>query len=95
MARLGKCDLVRLTQEPILDIVLEPNRPLATRWLLAIVAAVGFISFVAGIMFVLHGAWPVTPFLGADVVLLACLSCRETPCASPRNSVIDACMFNS
>jgi len=36
--------------------------------LLGLVA--GF-SFVAGIVFVIHGAWPVTPFLGADVALLA------------------------
>ena len=32
---------------------------------------VGIVSFVAGIMFALRGAWPVTPFFGADVLLLA------------------------
>ena len=60
-----------MTQKPVLDIVLEPNHPLPTRWLLVIGAAVGFISFIAGMIFVAHGAWPVTPFLGADVLLLA------------------------
>jgi uncharacterized membrane protein len=29
------------------------------------------LSFVTGVLFVLRGAWPVTPFFGADVGLLA------------------------
>jgi uncharacterized membrane protein len=52
------------------DAVLEPNQPLPARWLVAIMLAVALISFVAGILFVLQGAWPVTPFFGADVLLL-------------------------
>ena len=52
------------------DAVLEPNRPLSPKGIALLVCGTAFISFAAGIMFVLHGAWPVTPFLGADVVLL-------------------------
>lgn len=52
------------------DAMLEPNPPLGVRWLVLIVALTAAISFVAGVLFVLHGAWPVTPFFGADVGLL-------------------------
>ena len=54
-----------------LEALIEPNRPLKP-WAIGLV--IGFaaaVSFVAGIMFALHGAWPVTPFFGLDVLLLA------------------------
>jgi len=53
------------------DAMLQPNRPLGPRGLAVVIGSVGAISFVAGILFALHGAWPVTPFFGADVLLLA------------------------
>ncbi len=53
------------------DAVLEPNRPLGPKAIAVLLGGVGGFSFIAGIVFVLHGAWPVTPFLGADVLLLA------------------------
>ena len=53
------------------DAILEPNRPLGPKAIALVVGFVAFVSFAAGIMFVLQGAWPVTPFLGADVLLLA------------------------
>jgi len=53
------------------DAVIEPNRPLGPKGLLAVVGFVAAMSFAAGVVFVLKGAWPVTPFLGADVLLLA------------------------
>jgi uncharacterized membrane protein len=52
------------------DAVIEPNPPLPPNGLFLVVFAIAAISFVAGIIFILHGAWPVTPFLGADVLLL-------------------------
>lgn len=61
----------RRDQELILDAVLRPNPPLTPKamfYVLAVVAAIN-LSFAAG--FVLRGAWPVMPFLGLDVVLLA------------------------
>jgi uncharacterized membrane protein len=53
------------------DAILEPNRPLGPKAIAIIVAFVALVSFAAGVMFVLEGAWPVTPFFGADVLLLA------------------------
>jgi uncharacterized membrane protein len=53
------------------DVILQPNRPLSPRGLALVIGFVGVVSFFAGIMFALHGAWPVTPFFGADVLLLA------------------------
>jgi uncharacterized membrane protein len=53
------------------DAILEPNRPLGPKGIAIIIGFVALVSFAAGVMFVLKGAWPVTPFFGADVVLLA------------------------
>ena len=53
------------------DAIIEPNRPLGPKGLAAVIGFVGIMSFAAGVVFVLKGAWPVTPFLGADVLLLA------------------------
>ena len=35
-----------------------------------VIGFVALVSFCAGILFALRGAWPVTPFFGADVLLL-------------------------
>jgi|SRR5215471_20486889 len=53
------------------DAVLEPNRPLGPKALCLVIGFVAVVSFVTGVMFALRGAWPVTPFFGADVALLA------------------------
>jgi len=53
------------------DAVLEPNRPLSTKGQLLLLGFVGLVSLVTGTLFALHGAWPVTPFFGADVAVLA------------------------
>jgi uncharacterized membrane protein len=53
------------------DAVLQPNRPLSRRGLALVIGFVAIFSFAAGILFALRGAWPVTPFFGADVLLLA------------------------
>jgi len=58
--------------EPVFfDVVLRPNPPLGPRALLLILIAVGAINFAFGISFMLRGAWPIAPFMGADVALLA------------------------
>jgi uncharacterized membrane protein len=54
-----------------LDAIIEPNKPLGPRALALVVGFVALVSFAAGILFALRGAWPVTPFFGADVALLA------------------------
>jgi len=53
------------------DAVLEPNRPLSPKGLMLVIGFVAFVSCVTAAMFALRGAWPVTPFFGADVALLA------------------------
>lgn len=56
-------------EEPLLfDAVLRPNRSLGARGFLVLMAALGGSSFVAGMAFVLAGAWPVTGFLGLDLL---------------------------
>lgn len=55
----------------LFDAVLEPNRPLSPRALLLVLGGVAAFSFTTGVLFVLRGAWPVTPFFGADVLVLA------------------------
>lgn len=55
----------------LLDAVLTPNPPMSPGALLGILIAVGIVNFVFGLSFVLRGAWPIMPFLGADVALLA------------------------
>ncbi|HTQ13219.1 MAG TPA: DUF2244 domain-containing protein [Rhizomicrobium sp.] len=58
--------------EPVLlDTTLRPNPPLPPRVLGLVVAAVAAINFAFALSFVLRGAWPIAPFMGLDVVLLA------------------------
>jgi uncharacterized membrane protein len=62
----------RPAQEPVFfDAVLRPNPPMGPRALLLVLIAVGAINFLFGLVFVLRGAWPIMPFMGADVLLLA------------------------
>jgi len=55
----------------LLDTVLRPSPPLSAEILGAILGAVALINFVFALSFVLKGAWPIAPFMGLDVVLLA------------------------
>jgi uncharacterized membrane protein len=58
--------------EPIVfDATLRPNPPLSVPVLRAIVGVVALINLAFAVTLTLHGAWPVMPFLGADVLLLA------------------------
>jgi uncharacterized membrane protein len=60
-----------MSERVFLNAVLRPNDPLGPRALALVIGFVGVVSFCAGILFALRGAWPVTPFFGADVLLLA------------------------
>jgi uncharacterized membrane protein len=55
----------------LFDAVLEPNRPLGLKGHALVLGFVALVNLVAAIVFISQGAWPVTPFLGADVALLA------------------------
>jgi uncharacterized membrane protein len=57
-------------QPVFLDAVLAPHRSLPPKGFVAVMAVFGGISFIAGTIFVLRGAWPVMGFFGLDVALV-------------------------
>lgn len=54
-----------------MDAVLRPAPPLPPRALAIVLSIVATINILFALYFILHGAWPVMPFMGLDVVLLA------------------------
>lgn len=54
----------------IFSAVITPHRSLGRGGFLILMAAFGGISFIAGIVFFIAGAWPVFGFFGLDVALL-------------------------
>jgi len=52
------------------DAILQPNTSLQPRGFLLLMAAIASVSFVAGMIFVMMGAWPVMGFFGLDVALI-------------------------
>ena len=52
------------------QFVLHPHRSLSERGFLILMLAVGGVSFVMGIAFLMMGAWPVFGFFGLDVALI-------------------------
>lgn len=50
--------------------VLTPHRSLGPKGFLALMIALGTISFMTGVMFLAAGAWPVFGFFGLDVLLV-------------------------
>src|SRR5215471_3387508 len=68
--RNGQCQ-ESVTPEPALfSAVVTPHRSLSQTGFLIVMMAVGGISFVAGVVFLLLGAWPVFGFFGLDVLLV-------------------------
>ena len=61
----------RRMPEVLLDRVLRPAPPLPPRAAFVLLAVVAMFNFAFASYFVLRGAWPVTPFMGLDVALLA------------------------
>ena len=62
-----------MTSEPrraLFDAVLRPHRSLGPRGFLVFMALLCAISFIAGIAFLLLGAWPVFGFFGLDVAIV-------------------------
>lgn len=59
--------------EPTLfSAILTPHRSLGGTGFLAVMLLIGGLSFAAGLVFFIAGAWPVVGFLGLDVVLVYC-----------------------
>jgi uncharacterized membrane protein len=56
--------------EVFLDAVLMPHRSLKPAGFVVLMAVLGGVSFGAGMIFVLQGAWPVMGFFGLDVALV-------------------------
>jgi uncharacterized membrane protein len=54
----------------IFSAVITPHRSLGSTGFLVLMITIGGISFVAGMMFLLLGAWPVFGFFGLEVALV-------------------------
>ncbi|MCC7346052.1 MAG: DUF2244 domain-containing protein [Variibacter sp.] len=54
----------------IFSAILTPHRSLGRRGFVALMTAIGLVSFVAGMLFLLMGAWPVFGFFGLDALLI-------------------------
>lgn len=63
-------DNVETLEPTIFSAVITPHRSLGRVGFWILIGAYGFISFVAGLAFLLMGAWPVLGFFGLDVLLL-------------------------
>lgn len=60
----------RDTDEVLFDAVITPHRSLSPRGFAILMAAIGGIGFLSGVIFVAIGAWPVLGFFGLDVALI-------------------------
>ena len=54
----------------LFDATLQPNTSLKPRGFMLLMVAIASVSFVAGIIFMLVGAWPVLGFFGLDVAVI-------------------------
>jgi uncharacterized membrane protein len=57
-------------EPPLLELVLTPHRSLPRHGFVALMAVLIGFNFVAGLVFLMVGAWPVIGFLGLDVLLV-------------------------
>ncbi len=57
-------------ESPLFSATITPHRSLGRKGFIAAMCAIGGISFIAGIVFLISGAWPVFGFLGLDVLLI-------------------------
>ncbi len=65
------CRAADAAAEPkIFSAVITPHRSLSSTGFLVLMLAIGGISFVSGMVFLMLGAWPVFGFLGLDVLLI-------------------------
>ena len=57
-------------ESPLFAATITPHRSLSRTGFIAVMCAIGGVSFVGGVVFLIAGAWPVTGFLGLDVLLV-------------------------
>jgi uncharacterized membrane protein len=58
------------SERPIFSAVLTPHRSLGANGFVILMLAVAGVSFIAGIVFIAAGAWPVMGFFGLDAALI-------------------------
>jgi uncharacterized membrane protein len=58
------------TEPAIFSALITPHRSLGSTGFVVLMLCIGGLSFVAGMVFLLLGAWPVFGFLGLDVLLI-------------------------
>jgi uncharacterized membrane protein len=63
-------DNAGIDEPTLFSAILTPHRSLGGTGFLAVMLLIGGISFAAGLVFFLAGAWPVVGFLGLDVLLV-------------------------
>ena len=56
--------------KPLFAVVLTPNEPLSPTGLAVVMSILAGVSFIAGVSFMMMGAWPVTGYFGLDVLLI-------------------------
>lgn len=59
-----------LPDPTLFSAVMRPHRSLGHKGFLVMMAGVAGISFIAGMVFLIAGAWPVTGMFGLDVLLI-------------------------
>jgi uncharacterized membrane protein len=57
-------------ERTLFSAILTPHRSLSATGFVVVMTLVGGVSFVAGLAFLLMGAWPVFGFFGLDVALI-------------------------
>ena len=57
-------------ESPLFSATITPHRSLGRKGFIAVMCAIGGVSFIAGIVFLIAGAWPVFGFFGLDVLLV-------------------------
>ena len=58
------------TEPTIFSAVLTPHRSLGATGFVVFMGVLGGVSFIAGMVFLIAGAWPVFGFFGLDVLLV-------------------------
>ena len=59
-----------INEPTLFSAVLTPHRSLGRTGFIVLMCLIGGISFVAGLVFFIAGAWPVMGFFGLDVLLI-------------------------
>src|SRR3990170_6671037 len=60
----------RMQEQRAFRAILHPHRSLGPTGFLVLMSAIGVVSFVTGMVFLVMGAWPVLGFFGLDVALV-------------------------